>query len=98
MDDAKIPIKNTIIIPQNLLERVYDVLYKNQRQLSNIVKNIYIDDASTDFANKMQSTILTRILTESRHLQVNFFLAAHWIKVIKINQFSQFTDVVLFAF
>ena len=29
MDDAKIPIKNTIIIPQNLLERVYDVLYKN---------------------------------------------------------------------
>ena len=53
MDDNKIPIKNTIIIPQNLLERVYDVLYKNQRQLSNIVKNIYIDDASTDFANKM---------------------------------------------
>lgn len=31
MDDANIPIKNTIIIPQNLLERVYDVLYKNQR-------------------------------------------------------------------
>lgn len=46
----------------------------------------------------MQATILTRILTESRHLQVNFFIAAHWIKVIKINQFSQFTDVVLFAF
>ena len=31
MDDSKIPIKNTIIIPQNLLESVYDVLYKNQR-------------------------------------------------------------------
>ena len=31
MDDSKIPIKNTIIIPQHLLERVYDVLYKNQR-------------------------------------------------------------------
>ena len=31
MDDSKIPIKNTIIIPQNLLERVYDILYKNQR-------------------------------------------------------------------
>lgn len=29
MDETKIPLKNTIIIPQQLLERVYDVLYKN---------------------------------------------------------------------
>lgn len=68
MDETKIPLKNTIIIPQQLLERVYDVLYKNQQQLSDIVKNIYVDDASTDFANKRESVILTRILTESRHL------------------------------
>lgn len=30
MSENKLKIKNTIVIPQHLLERVYDLLYLNQ--------------------------------------------------------------------